>query len=98
LALLAALQDIELAHGRVRGPWRWGPRTLDLDLLLYGEEVVALPTLTIPHPELGHRPFVVLPLYEVAPETRIPGLPPLRALAARLADPTLIRITEAPSA
>jgi len=92
--LLEALQGIEQAFGRVRGPLRWGPRTLDLDLLLYGEEQIHTPTLTVPHPEMGNRPFVILPLHEIAPEARIPGLPPLTELAARLADPTLRRLTD----
>ena len=71
LALLDALQAIEAAHGRVRLE-RWGPRTLDLDLLLYGEMTIDLPRLQVPHPGLGERNFVLLPLYQIAPELVLP--------------------------
>lgn len=71
-ALLAALQDIEQTHGRER-PYRNAPRTLDLDLLLYGEQCIATPTLTVPHPRLHERAFVVRPLAEIAPHLTIPG-------------------------
>lgn len=70
-ALLKALQDIENAHGRLRGE-RWGPRTLDLDLLLYGNDRIATPDLSVPHPELGNRDFVVMPLLEIAPTATLP--------------------------
>lgn len=66
-ALLARLQAIESAAGRER-PYRNAPRTLDLDLLLYGERRVATPTLTVPHPRMGDRAFVLQPLAEIAPE------------------------------
>lgn len=69
LALLAALQGIEQAHGRER-PYRNAPRTLDLDLLLHGERVLDTPTLTLPHPRLHERAFVLLPLLEVDPSAR----------------------------
>lgn len=65
-ALLAALQAIEQAHGRER-PYRNAPRTLDLDLLLYGEGRIESPTLTVPHPRMWERAFVLVPLCEVAP-------------------------------
>lgn len=72
--LLAALQDIERAHGRVRDGRRWGPRTLDLDILLYGDRSERQAGLTLPHPEIGRRAFVLVPLLDVAPPTlRIPG-------------------------
>ncbi len=67
LALLDALQAIELAHGRER-PYRHAPRTLDLDLLLYDSQVLDTPRLTLPHPRLGERAFVLRPLLEIAPE------------------------------
>lgn len=67
LELLDALQAIELAHGRER-PYRNAPRTLDLDLLLYADLVLATPRLTLPHPRLGERAFVLRPLLEIAPE------------------------------
>lgn len=65
--LLDALQAIELAHGRER-PYRNAPRSLDLDLLLHGDAVLATPRLTLPHPRLGERGFVLRPLLEIAPE------------------------------
>ena len=65
-ALLRVLQAIEQAAGRKR-PYRNAPRTLDLDLLLYGDARVASPELTVPHPRMGERAFVLLPLREIAP-------------------------------
>ena len=79
-ALLARLQAIEDQQGRIRGGQRWGPRTLDLDLLLHGDEVIAEADLTVPHPGLAHRLFVLLPLLELAPEIEIPGQGPAAAL------------------
>ena len=64
--LLAQLQRIENAAGRER-PYRNAPRTLDLDLLLYGDERIAGPTLTVPHPRMPERAFVLVPLAEIAP-------------------------------
>lgn len=72
-ALLSALQDAERAGGRVRAGARWSARTLDLDLLLYGDEVIRRPRLTVPHPELAHRRFVLEPLAELAPDRLVPG-------------------------
>lgn len=72
-ALLAALQAVEQAAGRER-PYHHAPRTLDLDLLLYGSARIASPTLTVPHPRMHQRAFVLLPLVEVAPEVQIAGL------------------------
>lgn len=71
-ALLAALQAIETDHGRER-PYRNAPRTLDLDLLLYGDDIIATPALTVPHPRMHERAFVLAPLLEIAPESIIPG-------------------------
>jgi 2-amino-4-hydroxy-6-hydroxymethyldihydropteridine diphosphokinase len=65
--LLRALQDLERRHGRQR-PYRNAPRTLDLDLLLYGDACMASPALTVPHPRMGERAFVLLPLAELAPQ------------------------------
>ncbi|MBW3543727.1 MAG: 2-amino-4-hydroxy-6-hydroxymethyldihydropteridine diphosphokinase [Planctomycetes bacterium] len=65
LELLDVLQTIEHRHGRVRGI-HWGPRTLDLDLLLYGDDVIGHPRLTVPHPTLWYRRFVLDPLAEIA--------------------------------
>ncbi|WP_303902101.1 2-amino-4-hydroxy-6-hydroxymethyldihydropteridine diphosphokinase [Thiohalomonas denitrificans] len=75
-ALLDALQAIEQRHQRVRTV-RWGPRTLDLDLLLYGDETVATERLSVPHPGLPERAFVLYPLTDIAPELRLPGGTPL---------------------
>ena len=72
-ALLEALLGIERAHGRLRRE-RWGPRTLDLDLLLWGERVVDVPGLRIPHPELHRRRFALEPLAELDPAARHPLL------------------------
>jgi len=74
--LLAALQDIEQAHGRER-PYRNAPRTLDLDLLLYGDQQIATDTLTVPHPRMQERGFVLAPLAEIAPDLVIPGVGPI---------------------
>jgi 2-amino-4-hydroxy-6-hydroxymethyldihydropteridine diphosphokinase len=72
--LLAALLEIERRFGRVRDPAvHWGPRALDLDVLLYGEEVIDLPQLQVPHPYLHERAFALLPLVEIAPDALIPG-------------------------
>jgi len=70
--LLAVAQEIERRLGRVRGR-RWGPRAIDIDLLLLGDETVDQPRLTIPHPELTRRQFVLVPLAEIAPELVLPG-------------------------
>ena len=70
-ALLHALQALETAHGRQR-PYRNAPRTLDLDLLLYGDLRIDTPTLTVPHPRMHQRAFVLRPLADIAPE-RVPA-------------------------
>lgn len=71
LELLAGLQALEKARGRERRE-RWGPRTLDLDLLLFGQEVLDLPGLEAPHPRLAQRVFVLAPLMEIAPDYVLP--------------------------
>ena len=71
--LLALLQEIERAAGRRRDGPRWGPRTLDLDLLLFGDEVIREPDLVVPHPELVARRFVLAPLAELCPDRVVPG-------------------------
>lgn len=74
-ALLEHLLAIERIHGRMRdADLRWGPRTLDLDLLLYGDAVIDEPGLHVPHPQLHKRAFALQPLVEIAPETVIPGI------------------------
>lgn len=74
-ALLAALLDIERTRGRdrTRAP-RWGPRTLDLDLLLYADRIIDEPDLVVPHPRMHERPFVLVPLAEIAPSQVHPRL------------------------
>ena len=81
--LLDALQALEARHGRVR-TIHWGPRTLDLDVLLYGNETVHTARLTVPHPGIAQRAFVVLPLAEIAPALEIQGLGALSMLRAAL--------------
>lgn len=83
--LLERLLATEQSFGRVRLPGeRWGPRTLDLDLLLYGEQVIDLPQLKVPHPHLHERAFALLPLAEVAPEVAIPGHGTVRGALVRI--------------
>jgi 2-amino-4-hydroxy-6-hydroxymethyldihydropteridine diphosphokinase len=72
-ALLAVAQAIEDRLGRVRTV-RWGARTLDVDVLLFGDEVIRAPDLVVPHPELARRRFVLAPLADLAAERRVPGL------------------------
>jgi 2-amino-4-hydroxy-6-hydroxymethyldihydropteridine diphosphokinase len=72
LALLDALQAIELSQGRERKAERWGPRTLDLDILLFGERLLHEARLTVPHYHMHARPFVLYPLAELAPALRLP--------------------------
>jgi 2-amino-4-hydroxy-6-hydroxymethyldihydropteridine diphosphokinase len=71
--LLAELQQLEQRHGRERS-FANAPRTLDLDLLLFGQQVVQTPALTLPHPRMHERAFVLKPLYEIAPHASIPGV------------------------
>lgn len=79
LDLLDNLQTIENEHGRVRNE-RWGPRTLDLDILMYGEEIIQNDRLTIPHVEMINRCFVLVPLAEIIPDIHIPGKGPVNDL------------------
>jgi len=78
-ALLAHLLDIERRHGRIR-EFQNAPRTLDLDIALYGDACIDSPALTVPHPRMHERAFVLLPLSELAPDLLIPGHGPLHAL------------------
>jgi 2-amino-4-hydroxy-6-hydroxymethyldihydropteridine diphosphokinase len=75
--LLAELQAIEARHGRNRS-FPNAPRTLDLDLLLFGKAVIQTPALEVPHPRMHERAFVLVPLLEIAPQAGIPGLGPAR--------------------
>ena len=77
-ALLDHTQRIELQQGRVRKAERWGPRTLDLDIMLFGDEVINTERLTVPHYDMKNRGFMLWPLVEIAPELLFPGNTPLR--------------------
>ena len=87
-ALLERLLEIERSLGRRRGGPRWGPRTIDLDLLLFGAQTVDEPGLTVPHPRLAERAFVLEPLAEVAPSLVVVGKGTVQALLAELQSPT----------
>lgn len=89
-ALLSALQAIEQVHGRER-PYRNAPRTLDLDLLLHGDTCLDTPTLTLPHPRLHQRAFVLLPLAEIAPALALPGRGAVADWLPGVADQTVER-------
>lgn len=85
-ALLDALLALERVHGRDRArETRWGPRTLDLDLLVHGDARIDAPGLRLPHPHLHERAFVLLPFAEIAPDARVPGVGRVRELAAAMA-------------
>ncbi|MFM9914717.1 MAG: 2-amino-4-hydroxy-6-hydroxymethyldihydropteridine diphosphokinase [Rhizobacter sp.] len=90
-ALLEALQRIELAHGRER-PYRNAPRTLDLDVLLYGEQSIATPKLTVPHPRMHERAFVLQPLAALKPDAVIPGRGPVSTLLPSVAGQAIEQI------
>jgi 2-amino-4-hydroxy-6-hydroxymethyldihydropteridine diphosphokinase len=82
--LLDRLLEVERQLGRERDGVHWGPRTIDLDLLLYGDNVIDEPGLTVPHPFLRERRFVLEPLAELAPAALVPGLGTVAALLAGL--------------
>jgi 2-amino-4-hydroxy-6-hydroxymethyldihydropteridine diphosphokinase len=82
--LMQALLDIERSFGRERNADRWGPRILDLDLLLYADCIIDEPGLHVPHPHLHERAFVLLPLAEIAPHLQIPGHGSISDLVARV--------------
>jgi 2-amino-4-hydroxy-6-hydroxymethyldihydropteridine diphosphokinase len=90
--LLQALANIEDRQGRERGSERWGPRTLDLDLLLYGEQRIATPALTVPHPCMHERDFVLVPLAEIAGDLDIPGHGAVSTLAGHCEQHDLVRL------
>ena len=91
LALLTALQAIEQAHQRLRIQ-HWGPRTLDLDLLLYGDQIIDLERLTVPHPYLTQRSFVLYPLADITPNLHLPDGTPLADLLSRCPADGLVRL------
>lgn len=89
--LLDALQAIEQAQGRQRQV-RWGPRTLDLDILLYGEQQISLPRLQVPHPAMAQRHFVLYPLADICdPGLTLPGGETLAQLLAKCPRGELVR-------
>lgn len=89
--LLKELWKIENLLGRER-PFRNAPRTLDLDILLYDTDFIQTEHLTVPHPRMTERAFVLVPLHEIAPELCIPGKDPLAMLISRLADQKIHRM------
>ena len=90
-ALLRHLQAIEQAHGRER-PYRNAARTLDLDILLYGSGVSDDPHLTLPHPRMSGRAFVIVPLLEIAPHLALPDGTSVLSLLAGVADQRIARL------
>ena len=83
IALLRCLQRIENEQGRDRKGQRWGARTLDLDVLIYGDRIIDMSDLIVPHPGLAVRAFVLYPLFEIAPELLVPGKGPIVDLLAQ---------------
>ena len=81
--LLHSLQNIENDQGRLRKGERWGARTLDLDVLIYGDQEIDLPDLTVPHIGLDERSFVLYPLFEIAPQLLVPGKGSIADLIAK---------------
>ena len=91
LALLDELQRIENEQGRVRLR-RWGERTLDLDILLYGNEIIQNERLTIPHYDMHNREFVIVPLFEIASDLVLPNTQPLVDLVKQFDDHEMIKL------
>lgn len=91
LTLLDLLQELELAFGRER-PYRNAPRTLDLDLLLYGQQEIHTDTLIVPHPRMTERAFVLLPLLQIDPLIEIPGKGNARQFVAGVAKQVIRKI------
>jgi len=85
--LLDALRIIEDGHGRRRDGEHWGPRTLDLDLLVFGSLKISVADLTVPHPGIPERNFVLLPMCELAPQLMVPGMDTVAALAGAVSGP-----------
>ncbi|TAF49869.1 MAG: 2-amino-4-hydroxy-6-hydroxymethyldihydropteridine diphosphokinase [Oscillatoriales cyanobacterium] len=95
--LLQNLHHIEADCGRVRTQ-HWGARTLDLDLILWGDRIIATPTLTVPHPRFRDRAFVLVPLAEIAPQWRDPQTQAtIATLAARCPDTAIVQASRLPS-
>lgn len=92
--LLAKLRELEHAAGRVREQ-RWGPRTLDLDLLVFGDVRLDTPELTVPHPGIAERGFVLAPLHDVAPTLEVPGAGRVEVLWRQLGDAGILEVLDA---
>lgn len=90
--LLVELQAIESRQGRERDELRWGPRVIDLDLLVYSAQEIDGPELTLPHPGIGERNFVLLPLAEIAPDLAVPGLGRIAGIPVSRVEPSISRI------
>jgi 2-amino-4-hydroxy-6-hydroxymethyldihydropteridine diphosphokinase len=82
--LLGELQQLEARLGRERPAVRWGPRRIDLDLLVHGTETISQPGLDLPHPGIAERAFVLVPLAEFAPDLEVPGVGRVRSLLSRV--------------
>lgn len=95
-SLLRELQAIEADLGRRRTGRRWGPRVIDLDLLVFGEALIERPELTVPHPRILERAFVLVPMVELAPELTVPGQGCADALLAQLDDNAVSGIRPGP--
>jgi 2-amino-4-hydroxy-6-hydroxymethyldihydropteridine diphosphokinase len=90
--LLRQLQRIERLMGRQQDGERWGPRIIDLDLLVYGDHLIHEDDLVVPHPGIRERNFVLLPLQEIAPELVIPGLGPVADIQVNCVEPRILRV------
>jgi 2-amino-4-hydroxy-6-hydroxymethyldihydropteridine diphosphokinase len=90
--LLAELKAIERRRGREPGGVRWGPRVLDLDLLVFDDETIDEPELAVPHPGIADRNFVLLPLRDIAPDLEIPGLGRVSDIPVNSREPRIERI------
>ena len=91
-ALFAELKDLEMRLGRERPVVRWGPRRIDLDLLVHGNGRVTEPDLQVPHPGIAERAFVLEPLAEIAPDLEVPGVGRVRALREQVDSSDLERL------
>jgi 2-amino-4-hydroxy-6-hydroxymethyldihydropteridine diphosphokinase len=94
LELFAQIRGIEVAAGRVRTE-RWGPRTLDLDLLVFGDECIDTADLKVPHPGIAERGFVLAPLVDIAPALRVPGMGRAGELLRRLPEDGIAEVIAA---
>ena len=89
--LLERMQEIEKQHGRIRGE-RWGPRVIDLDILMFGNKIMTDQKLTIPHPEIHNRSFVLVPLAEIDSDCEIPGKGPISDLLATIDKSNVVQL------